>query len=74
MPINNMNTITTQKTVTLAYYSGNYALDCPATTGEWSGDTFTAADGTKWTVDHADDSPHPSIDGTDTHYLLPLSH
>jgi len=54
----------------LPYYSGNIALDCDPTPGTWDGDTFTAADGTKWTRDPSDDGPHPAIDGTDTHYLL----
>ena len=55
----------------LPYYSGNLALDCPPTPGNWAGNIFTAADGSKWTVDPADDGQHPAVDGTDVHYLIP---
>jgi len=58
-------------TTTLPYYSGNTALGCDPTPGVWADDVFTAADGGKWIVDPADCDPHPSTDGTDTHYLLP---
>ena len=68
----NMSKTETATTMTtLAYYSGNFGLDCPATPGLWAGDVFTAADGSKWMVDHEDDSPHPATDGTDVHYLIP---
>jgi hypothetical protein len=56
---------------TLPYYSGNLALGCDPTPGDWNGDIFTAADGSKWTVDPSDSYPHPATDGTDTHYLIP---
>ena len=58
----------------LAFYSGNYALDCPPTPGDWDGDIFTAEDGSKWIADPDDSDPHPSTDGTGWHYLLPVSH
>jgi hypothetical protein len=63
--------ITTQKI--LPFYSGNYALDCPPTLGNWVGEIFTAADGSKWTVDPSDSCPHPCEDGTGTHYLLVIT-
>ena len=54
------------------YYSGNFALGCDPTPGNWDGDIFTAADGSKWTVDPSDSYPHPATDGTVTHYLIPI--
>jgi hypothetical protein len=39
--------------------------------GAWDGNTFTDAEGSKWTVDPSDSVPHPREDGTGTHYLLP---
>ena len=69
-----MNTTTTTTTTThLPYYSGNFALNCPPTEGTWDGDTFTAADGSKWTFDPSDEDQHPSIDGTGYSYLIPMS-
>lgn len=56
---------------TLQYYSGDSITNTPATTGIWDGNIFTASNGTKWTVDPSESSPHPSNDGTGTHYLLP---
>jgi hypothetical protein len=60
-------------TTTLQYYSGNRALDCNPTEGHWVGDIFTAADGSVWTVDPDDNDPHPAVDGSDVHYLLPVT-
>jgi len=59
--------------IKLTYYSGNFALGCDPTPGNWDGDTFTAADGSKWKADpnEDEDDPHPTTDGTDTHYLVP---
>lgn len=74
----NMNTestttsATTTTTATFEYYSGNWALGCDPTPGRWDGDTFTAADGGKWTVDPEDRFPHPSEDGSGVHRLLAL--
>ena len=53
---------------TFEYYSGNFALDCPATLGVWEGDTFIAADGSKW---KSEDDTDPSIDGSGVHQLIP---
>lgn len=58
-------------TTTLPYYSGNVSLGCDPTPGNWDGDIFTAADGSKWTVDPSANNPHPATDGTDVHYLIP---
>ena len=55
----------------MPYYSGNKALGCDPTPGDWDGNVFTDANGGKWTVDPSDDSPHPATDGTDVHYLIP---
>jgi len=65
----------TRVTSHFPYYSGHIALDCPPTEGSWDGDTFTAADGSKWTFDPSDayQFPHPSSDGTGYSYLIPLS-
>jgi hypothetical protein len=63
--------IRTHKMKTLPYYSGNIALDCSPTAGTWDNDIFTADDGSKWTIDPSDDSPHPRMDATGMHYLIP---
>ena len=63
-------TTTTTTTTTLPYYSGHVALGCDPTPGKWDGDTFTAPDGSRWTVDPEDDT-HPRSDDTGTHQLIP---
>ena len=58
---------------TLAYYSGNRALECDPTPGTWTGNTFVAVDGSEWMPDPNDANPHPLEDGTGMHYLLELN-
>jgi hypothetical protein len=66
-----MKNTTHMTMTTFPYFSGNRALGCDPTPGIWDGDKFTALDGGEWTVEPSDASPHPAVDGTDTHYLIP---
>ena len=53
---------------TFQYYTGDIALDCDPTPGDWDGDTFTAPDGSKWKPSSKDDQ---LIDGSGVHQLIP---